>query len=140
VTNVSQHFLLSTQARTLSLASVARMSEEDARAMFRSIPCGPPDGDVFAVKAIVPGLECETMSYHRIGERGIRRLLERGSELAGIGAAPPGMRAVPLTKAAMERLGGPAWLDTGAIDRIVGPLYALYREPESHAVRFALGE
>ena len=40
----------------------------------------------------------------------------------------------------MERLGGPAWLDTGAIDRIVGPLYALYREPESHAVRFALGE
>jgi thiazole/oxazole-forming peptide maturase SagD family component len=100
----------------------------------------PPGGDVFAVKAIVPGLECETMSYHRIGERGIRRLLERGSELAGIGAAPPGMRAVPLTSAARERLGGPAWLDTKAIDRIVGPLYALYREPESHAVRFVLGE
>ena len=98
----------------------------------------PPGGDVFAVKAIVPGLECETMSYHRIGERGIRRLLERGGQLVGIGAPPPGMQAVPLTAAAMDRLGGPAWLDTGAIDRIVGPLYALYREPESHAVRFML--
>ena len=30
------------------------------------------------------------MSYHRIGERGIRRLIERGSDLAGIGAPPPG--------------------------------------------------
>jgi thiazole/oxazole-forming peptide maturase SagD family component len=99
----------------------------------------PPGGDVFAVKAIVPGLECETMSYHRIGERGIRRLIERGSGLAGIGAPPPGTRPVPLTGSAIERLGGPGWLDTGAIDRIVGRLYPLYREPESHAVRFALG-
>jgi thiazole/oxazole-forming peptide maturase SagD family component len=99
----------------------------------------PPGGDVFAVKAIVPGLECETMSYHRIGERGIRRLVERGDGLAGIGAPPPGKRRVPLTASAVERLGGPAWLDTEAIDRIVGRLYPLYREPESHAVRFALG-
>ena len=98
-----------------------------------------PGGDVFAIKAIVPGLECETMSYHRIGERGIRRLIERGSDLAGIGAPPPGMRPVPLTGSATDRLGGPAWLDTEAIDRIVGRLYPLYREPESHAVRFALG-
>jgi ribosomal protein S12 methylthiotransferase accessory factor YcaO len=99
----------------------------------------PPGGDVFAVKAIVPGLECETMSYHRIGERGIRRLLERGSDLAGIGAPPPGGRPVALPPSAIDRLGGPAWLDTAAIDRIVGRLYPLYREPESHAVRFALG-
>jgi ribosomal protein S12 methylthiotransferase accessory factor YcaO len=126
--------------RLRTIAGKLRESGLDILYLDLSPSGGPPDGDVFAVKAIVPGLECETMSYHRIGERGIRRLLESGSELAGIGAAPPGMRAVPLTAAAMERLGGPAWLDTGAIDRIVGPLYALYREPESHAVRFALGE
>lgn len=34
---VSQHFLLSTAARTLSLASVARMSDEEARAIFQRI-------------------------------------------------------------------------------------------------------
>lgn len=42
---MSQHFLLSTKARTLSLASVARMSEEDARAMFRSIRWAATDGE-----------------------------------------------------------------------------------------------
>src|SRR6185312_7199059 len=34
---MSQHFLLSAAARTLSLASVARMSEEEARAAFQAI-------------------------------------------------------------------------------------------------------
>jgi transposase-like protein len=41
---MSQHFLLSAKARTLSLASVARMSEE-ARAMFRSIRWTATDGE-----------------------------------------------------------------------------------------------
>src|SRR5918994_6981170 len=40
-----QHFLLSAKARTLSLASVARMSEEEARAMFRSIRWTATDGE-----------------------------------------------------------------------------------------------
>ncbi len=44
-------------------------------------------------RSIVPGLEVETMSYHRIGERGVRKLLERGSPLVGLGAAPAGARA-----------------------------------------------
>jgi ribosomal protein S12 methylthiotransferase accessory factor len=50
------------------------------------------DGSVHAVKAVVPGLEVETMSYGRIGERGVRRLLERDDDRAGlvaIGSAPP---------------------------------------------------
>ncbi|QQP90532.1 YcaO-like family protein [Skermanella sp. TT6] len=98
----------------------------------------PPDGAISAVKAIVPGLECETMSYHRIGERGICRLMERGSPLAGVGTPPEGAAAVPLPREAVERLGGPGWLDTEGVDRIVGRLYPLYREPESHAVRFML--
>jgi ribosomal protein S12 methylthiotransferase accessory factor len=93
----------------------------------------PGDTGVHVVKAVVPGLEVETMSYHRIGERGVRKLLERGSSLAGIGAPPPGAKPVRLLPGAAERLGGPAWLDTDQVDRIVGRLYPLYREPEVHS-------
>jgi ribosomal protein S12 methylthiotransferase accessory factor len=94
--------------------------------------------NVHVVKAIVPGLEVETMSYHRIGERGVRKLLERGSKLAGLGALPPGAAPVRLPAGAAERLGGPAWLDVSEIDRIVGRLYPLYREPEVHSAPIAL--
>ena len=99
----------------------------------------PPGArDVHVVKAIVPGLEVETMSYHRIGERGVRKLMERGSALAGLGAPPPGAAPVRLPPGAAERLGGPAWLDVAAVDRIVGRLYPLYREPEVHSAPIAL--
>ncbi len=99
----------------------------------------PPDATgVHVVKAFVPGLEVETMSYHRIGERGVRKLLERGSELVGIGAPPPGAKPVRLPPGAAERLGGPAWLDTDRVDRIVGRLYPLYREPEVHSAPLSM--
>ena len=39
---------------------------------------------------------------------------------------------------AEERLGGPAWLDRAAIDRAVGGLLPLYREPGRHAAPVAL--
>lgn len=93
-----------------------------------------PDGDVVAVKALVPGLEVETVSYGRIGERGVRRLRDRDSELVAVGDRPdgPGWAAVHLTEDARERLGGPAWFDRAARDRVVGPLYPLYREPGRH--------
>jgi transposase-like protein len=42
---MSQHFLLSAKARTLSLASVARMADEEARAMFRAIRWTATDGE-----------------------------------------------------------------------------------------------
>ncbi len=44
---MSQHFLLSTAARTLSLASVARMSEEEARDAFRQIRWSATGGEPF---------------------------------------------------------------------------------------------
>ncbi len=87
---------------------------------------------VHAVKVIVPGLEVETMSYGRIGERNVRRLMQAPERLAGIGPAPEGARRVLLTPEAKERLGGPAWLDWPGVERVVGPLYALYREPGRH--------
>ncbi|MGB8198472.1 MAG: hypothetical protein WCF33_02050, partial [Pseudonocardiaceae bacterium] len=90
---------------------------------------------VVAAKVIVPGLEVETMSYGRIAHRGVAKLLERGSDLVGLGAPPrPGTAAVVLTEAGIEQLGGPAWLDLAGVARVVGPLYPLYREPTRHAV------
>lgn len=98
-------------------------------------PPGFPD--VRAVKAIVPGLEVETMSYYRVGPRNLRRLLDREVGAAGLGTPPPGARPVLLTPTAEAELGGPAWLDPAAIDRLVGPLYVLYREPNRHSAPLA---
>jgi len=88
---------------------------------------------VHVVKAIVPGLEVETMSYGRIGERNARRLLDAGSNLVGLGTPPDGARMIPLTEAAYARLGGRPWLDWPAVLRTVGTLYPLYREPGRHS-------
>src|SRR4051794_535086 len=98
----------------------------------------PGDTGVHVVKAFVPGLEVETMSYHRIGERGVRKLMKRGSKLVGLGAPPPGAQPVRLVAGAAERLGGPAWLDVDEVDRIVGRLYPLYREPEVHSAPISM--
>jgi ribosomal protein S12 methylthiotransferase accessory factor len=99
----------------------------------------PSAGDAVAAKVLVPGLEVETMSYGRIGERGVARLLDRGDPLVAVGARPAadggaGWARVLLTAAAEERLGGPAWFDRAGAHRRVGQLYALYREPGRHVV------
>ena len=78
------------------------------------------------------------MSYRRLGERGVRDLMSRGVDWTGVGDAPAGSLRLPLTPAAEDRLGGPAWLDPAGQDRAVGPFYALYREPNTHAVQLAL--
>lgn len=92
----------------------------------------PSEGDAVAVKVQVPGCEVETMSYGRIGERGVRRLRERDDPLVAVGADPGGWGRVHLTADAEERLGGPAWFDLDGARRRVGPLYPLYREPGRH--------
>lgn len=94
----------------------------------------PSQGAAVAVKVLVPGLEVETMSYGRIGERGVRRLLERDDGLVAVGSDPGGWARVHLTSDAQQRLGGPAWFDREGARRRVGELYALYREPERHVV------
>jgi len=87
---------------------------------------------VHVVRAIVPRLEVETMSYHRIGERNARKLLASGSPLVAR-TGGPGRARVRLLPDAEERLGGQVWLSVAVLDRIVGPFYALYREPDVHA-------
>ncbi len=95
---------------------------------------------VRAVKVVIPGLEVETASYGRIGERNVRRLLARESPLVGLGTPPPGAKRIYLTDAAEARFGDKAWFDAEKLKEIVGDLYPLYREPARHAVRYALGE
>ena len=107
---------------------------------------GSPSGGDFAVaKVIVPGLEVETMSYSRIGERNTRKLLERDSALIRFGEPSETRRPVRLTDEAAERLrpltgGHQPLFDTAEAERIVGPLYPLYREPEAHHVALRLGQ
>jgi len=92
------------------------------------VDCSPADSPVRVVKVIVPGLECETMSYHRIGWRGVRRLRDRADRLV-LDAPRQGARRVLLREDDEALCGGPAWFDAELADRIVGDLYPLYREP-----------
>jgi ribosomal protein S12 methylthiotransferase accessory factor len=108
------------------------------------VDLSPQDGSgVRAVKALVPGLEVETMSYGRIGARNLRRLLDRDSDLVGLGKPPtdrPRARRILLPEREKEMLGGPAWFDYGAAERIVGRLYPLYREPGRHVAALTAEE
>ncbi len=96
----------------------------------------PPGSPAVALKAIVPGLEVETMTYQRIGARNLRRLLSRGSPLVGVGDRQRPAAALPirLTPAAAATFDGEPWFDPAALRRAVGPLYPLYREPGRHVV------
>jgi ribosomal protein S12 methylthiotransferase accessory factor len=99
----------------------------------------PGQAGVHAVKVVVPGLEVETVAYGRIGERNTRRLLTDGrDDLVRVGSAPPGWARVHLSADAEARLGGPAWLDRAALDRVADGLLPLYREPGRHTAQKAL--
>ena len=85
------------------------------------------------------------MSYYRIGERNTRKLLERDSPLIRFGEPSDTRLPVRLAPEALDRLrpltGDRAPLfDTAEAERIVGPLYPLYREPEAHHVAYRLGQ
>lgn len=97
----------------------------------------PADRPVQVTKAIVPGMEMELGSYHRLGARGVRRLLDRNDALISR-TAGAGKARVRLTNAQEEVVGGPCWLDVARLDERVAPLYPLYREPSEHAAPFAL--
>ncbi len=99
-------------------------------------PSGTP---VKVVKTVVPGLESETMSYHRIGWRGVRRLRERGDPLL-LDAPREGAKRVRLRPEDEARCGGPAWLDAAAVDRAVGKVYPLYRESGPFSAQLLLAQ
>ncbi len=106
-----------------------------------AVDCSPPGAPIGVAKVIVPGLEVETMSYYRIGERNARKLIERDSPLIRFGEESATRRPVRLNAAALARFGGrQPLLDTAEVDRVVGPLYPLYREPEAHHVGYRLAQ
>ena len=81
------------------------------------------------------------MSYGRIGERGVRRLLDRdGDPLVAVVGADPGGWApgAPHRRGARSgwaaRRGSTATAPTAR----VGPLYPLYREPGRHVAALAV--
>ncbi len=98
----------------------------------------PPGAPISVVKVVAPGLEVETMSYGRIGERNTRKLIERGDPLIRFGTPTDTLKPVRLTPEALARFGRQPLFDTALAEEIVGPLYPLYREPEAHHV--AAGE
>ena len=117
----------------------ARMALDAAGFDVLVVDGSPRNRQVGVAKVIVPGLEVETMSYYRIGERNTRKLLERDSPLIRFGEPSATRRPVRLTPEALDRFGGKQpLLDTAAVDAAVGPLYPLYREPEAHHVAHAL--
>ena len=63
----------------------------------------PPGSPAVALKAIVPGLEVETMTYQRIGARNLRRLLARGSDIVGVGGPTPAGGAARASHARRHR-------------------------------------
>ncbi|KQP62022.1 YcaO-like family protein [Methylobacterium sp. Leaf112] len=119
---------------------IARERLEEAGFDVLYVDCAPPGGSVGVVKAIVPGLEVETMSYHRIGERNTQKLIARDHPLIRFGEASETLRPVRLTPEALERFGGQPLFDTALADQIVGSHYPLYREPESHHAPFRLAQ
>ena len=132
---------LPTAPAHLPLADLAdRLAAEGFDVLVRDLTT--PEGEsagVAAAKVVVPGLEVETVAYARLGERNLRRLLAAGrDDLVRVGERPPGWAQVHLTAEAQGRVGGPAWLDRAALDRLPGLLFPLYREPARHAAPLAL--
>ncbi len=124
------------------LADVAgRLAAESLEVWYVDVT--PPGSPSRAVKVLVPELEVEGMSYHRVGPRGLQLLAERADGLGGINAhggnhaLPEGVARVPLTAEAEAELGGSGWFDAAEAERRLGRLYALYREPGEHVLAFA---
>lgn len=112
-----------------------RLAADDMEVLW--VDCSPDRGPVRVARVIVPGLESETMSYHRIGWRGVRRMRARGDALI-LDAPRDGAKRVLLRPDDEARCGGPAWFDASLADRIVGDLYPLYRESGTFSAQLLL--
>ena len=117
-------------ARDRGRIALERVSEAGFDVLY--VDMAPVHCPVATVKLIVPGMEVETMSYNRIGERGVAKLITMDSPLVTFDRRHEGQLPVRLTPRAIERLGGQPFFDAALAREIVGPLYPLYREPEAH--------
>jgi YcaO-like protein with predicted kinase domain len=86
------------------------------------------DEPAHVVKVVVPGLEAEVLSHHRLSDRGVARLAERCPSLVARGTAAP---AAGWQRAVTHD--AEAWIDVVAMQRLTAPFLPLYREPDRHA-------
>ena len=127
---------------TRAPASPGAKGEQVARKLLAAgldpliVEFSPPNAAMHAVRVIVPKLEVETMSYHRIGERNTAKLVAQDSPLIRWGQPTETCLQIRLSPEAYERLGGTPLLDVQAVDAKVGKLYPLYREPGAHEMLF----
>jgi YcaO-like protein with predicted kinase domain len=86
------------------------------------------DEAAHVVKVVVPGLEAEVLSHHRLSDRGVARLAERCPSLVARSAGDlgPGWQRVVTQDA-------PAWVDVDAMKQLTARFLPLYREPDRHA-------
>ncbi len=120
-----------------SRGAAVRAAVEAAGFDILYVDMSPPAAAVAVAKVIVPGMEVETMSYGRIGTRGVRKALDLDNGLIRFGAESETLRPVRLTPEALDGFGRQPLFDAARAAALVGPLYPLYREPEAHHVAAA---
>lgn len=113
---------------------VHRLGKENLSIYY--LDSSPIDSDApRVIKAIVPKLEGETISYWRIGCRGAKRFLDEGSTLVTHGPLQGQHLLIPLPASDLDALGGPVFLNFPELERLVNDHYPLYREPSSHTAQ-----
>lgn len=88
------------------------------------VPMTEPGDEAQVAHVVVPGLEAEVLSHHRLGARGVERLAQRCPQAVHDGARCPG----PGWQLAAGR-----WVDTGWLSDLARTFFPLYREPDRHA-------
>ncbi len=113
---------------------VTRLDDENLTIYY--LDSSPIDSDApKVIKAIVPKLEGETISYWRIGYRGAKRLLAEGSDLVTQGPPQSQYLLIPMRQSDQDTLGGPVFLNIPELEKKVNEHYPLYREPASHTAQ-----
>lgn len=118
-----------------------RLTDLANRLATQSVPLyffdGSPGGidGPHVVKAIAPGLEGETLSYWRMGERGAKRLLAQRSSLVSQSHPQAQHVLVPLRSTVQEAMGGQVFFKVPEWEKILNGHYPLYREPAPHTAQ-----
>ena len=125
----------------LVLDPTHRLTDLANRLTIQSIPIYFFDGSPSdingpkVVKAIAPGLEGETLSYWRIGERGAKRLLAQQSSLVSQSHPQAQHVLVPLRSTVQEAMGGQVFFKVPEWEKVLKGHYPLYREPAPHTAQ-----
>ena len=130
--NANDHLVLDPTYRLTDLAD---------RLAVQSIPIYFFDGSPSdingpkVVRVIAPGLEGETLSYWRVGERGAKRLLAQRSSLVSQNHPQAQHVLVPLRLSVQEAMGGQVFFKVPEWEKILNGHYPLYREPAPHTAQ-----